>query len=125
MWEFFEPELRKRLSELTVDATMSERVRAALLEQLPAGTGHMDGVARTLGVSSRTLQRKLKAEGATFQRILSDVREQLARHYLSSSRMPAAEISFLLGYGDPNSFYRAFHAWTGQTPEAVRSAALH
>ncbi len=38
--------------------------------------------------------------------------------------MSAGEISFLIGHGDPNSFYRAFHAWTGQTPERVRAAAM-
>ena len=42
-------------------------------------------------------------------------------HYLKTSTMSGAEISFLLGYEDPNSFFRAFHAWTGNTPETVRA----
>ena len=113
MWEFFEPELRRRLSELEAGASMADRVAGALLELLPAGE---------LGVSTRTLQRRLKTEGTTFQASLGYTRESLARHYLSSTSMSAAEISFLLGYDDPNSFYRAFHAWTGQTPERVRGA---
>jgi len=121
LWDTFEPDLRRRLSELTVEASTGERVRSALLELLPAGEGTMQGVAGRLGVSTRTLQRRLKAEGTTFQELLGTVREGLARHYLATSRMPAAEISFLLGYGDPNSFYRAFHGWTGTTPERLRS----
>jgi AraC-like DNA-binding protein len=125
MWSYFEPELRRRLSELEVGAALTDRVKAALLELLPAGEGTMDGVARKLAVSTRTLQRKLRVEATTFGVLLAEVRESLARHYLSTSRMPAAEISFLLGYGDPNSFFRAFHAWTGQTPETVRALAMH
>ena len=50
--------------------------------------------------------------------------EALARHHLSSSSLPAAEISFLLGYDDPNSFCWAFYGWTGMTPEGVRTAAV-
>ena len=53
-----------------------------------------------------------------------ETREALARYYLASSSLSAAEISFLLGYDDPNSFYRAFHGWTGKTPDGVRSAAV-
>jgi len=123
MWEFFEPELRRRLSELDAETTIAEKVRAALLEMLPAGDGSMAGVARELAMSTRTLQRRLNEEESTFQDVLSDTRESLARHYLSASNMSASEISFLLGYDDPRSFYRAFQAWTGQTPQLVRSAA--
>jgi AraC-like DNA-binding protein len=122
MWEFFEPELRRRLSELEAGTTAAERVRASLLELLPAGNGSMEGVARDLAMSTRTLQRRLKGEGTTFQAILDSTRESLARHYLSESELSAGEISFLLGYEDPRSFYRAFRAWTGQTPNLVRAA---
>ena len=123
MWQFFEPELRRRLSALTESATTRERVRATLLELLPAGDVAMTTVARRLCTSKRTLQRRLSAEGTTFQIVLNETREALARHYLSSSQLPAAEISFLLGYADPNSFYRAFQSWTGTTPEAHRARA--
>lgn len=122
MWEFFEPELRRRLSELEAGTTVAERVRASLLELLPAGNGSMEGVAHDLAMSTRTLQRRLKGEGTTFQAILDSTRESLARHYLSESELSAGEISFLLGYEDPRSFYRAFRAWTGQTPQLVRAA---
>ncbi|OII67950.1 AraC family transcriptional regulator [Streptomyces sp. CC77] len=116
MWDFFQPELRRRLSELEAGASAADRVRAALLEQLPAGSAAMETVARTLAVSTRTLQRRLRSEGTTFQAVLNDTREALARHYLTHSGLTVREISFLLGYEDPNSFYRAFHAWTGRTP---------
>lgn len=124
MWSFFEPELRRRLAELDRDASMRERVRAVLLEQLPSGQASVEAVASELAVSPRTLQRRLKKEGTSFQAVLGATRESLARHYLSQPDMPAQEISFLLGYEDPNSFYRAFRAWTGQTPEQARLAAV-
>jgi AraC-like DNA-binding protein len=122
MWRFFEPELRKRLSELNENAAMSERVRAALLELLPSGNATMEAVSKKLRVGSRTLQRRLNAEGGKFQVVLNKTREELARHYLKSSAMSGAEISFLLGFEDPNSFSRAFHTWTGETPEQARAS---
>jgi AraC-like DNA-binding protein len=122
MWEYFEPELRKRLSEMDTGTTVSERVRASLLELLPAGSGSMEAVASELMMSTRTLQRRLKNEGTSFQTVLNETRESLARHYLANSELPATEISFLLGYEDPRSFYRAVHAWTGLTPLLLRTA---
>ncbi|MFE3639227.1 AraC family transcriptional regulator ligand-binding domain-containing protein [Streptomyces sp. NPDC059168] len=119
MWDFFEPELRRRLSELQVGCSVAERVRAALLELLPAGNFAMAAVARHLGVSPRTLQRHLRDDGVTYQDVLSATRESLARHYLRNSAMSVRDIAYLLGYEDPNSFYRAFHSWTGLTPSQV------
>jgi AraC-like DNA-binding protein len=120
MWDFFEPELKKRLSELDEKATTSERVHAALLELLPSGESSVTNVAKKLGAGPRTLQRRLKNEGKSFQGILDSTREELAKHYLKSSSYSGAEISFLLGFEDPNSFFRAFHSWTGTTPEQAR-----
>jgi AraC-like DNA-binding protein len=122
MWSFFEPALRKRLHDLDRQATMTERVRSALLEALPAGDLAMDTICRKLGVSSRTMQRRLRDESGSFQRTLDQVRESLAQHYLAHSAMTGAEISFLLGFEDPNSFVRAFQAWTGTTPQTARAA---
>lgn len=125
MWNFFEPELKKRLSELQKESTFSNRVRSSLYELLPSGRGTSDSVAKTLAVSKRTLQRYLKNEGTTFQKELNKTREQLARHYLENSSLPGSQISFLLGFDDPNSFVRAFRSWTGKTPEKVRSELVH
>ena len=120
MWEFFEQDLKRRLSDLSESATTEERVRAALLELLPSGGASINAVAKKLGTSARTLQRRLKVEGYTFQNVLDQTREALAKHYLETSAMTGAEISFLLGFGDPNSFFRAFNTWTGTTPERAR-----
>lgn len=120
MWEYFKPELRRRLSELDVDDTYAARVRSALIELLPAGEGNIESVSRKLRCSKRTLQRKLKEEDTTFQKQLNHTRELLARHYLENSDMIIDDIAYLLGYQDLTSFVRAFHIWTGITISEYR-----
>jgi AraC-like DNA-binding protein len=120
LWESFEPRLRTRLAELDAAVTVGHRVRAALLEALPSGQSDMDAVSRRLAMSRRTLQRHLDADGLSFAGLLRETRQALAQHYLGNTRLPAAEIAFLLGFEEPNSFYRAFRRWTGQTPDATR-----
>ncbi|MEO1061965.1 MAG: AraC family transcriptional regulator ligand-binding domain-containing protein [Actinomycetota bacterium] len=121
IWGALEPDLRRRLADLEHDAAAAERVRAVLLELLPIGRSNMSDVAAELAMSPRTLHRRLAAEETTFQRVLDRTREDLARHYLSDPNLSAPEISFLLGYEETSSFYRAFHNWTGETPERARS----
>lgn len=120
MWQAFEPQLRQRLSDLQADTSTASRVRAALLEGLPSARASIDEVAAKLAVSRRTLQRRIESEGTSFQGLLNDTRRDLSRHYLENTSLPHAEISFLLGFDETNSFYRAFKGWTGKTPDAAR-----
>lgn len=115
MWDYFEPELKKRLSELAVNDSFGARVRSALIELLPSGESGIDDVAKKLGISKRTLQRKLNDENTTFQKQLNHIRELLAKHYIQSSDITSEDIAYLLGYQDINSFLRAFNLWTGMT----------
>lgn len=123
MWSILQPELNKRLKDLTRESSFKERVRACLVEILPSGHYSMADVASKLAMSSRTLHRRLKDEATTFQAVLDELREELARHYLGVSDYSSTEIAFLLGYEETNSFYRAFRVWTGNTPEEIRSSA--
>lgn len=120
LWIAFEPELRRRLADLEASVTTAKRVRAALLEGLPSGGVTIDAISRKLALSKRTLQRQIAAEGTSFQQLLNETRHALARHYLEKTALPVEEISFLLGFDEPNSFYRAFRIWTGMTPASVR-----
>lgn len=115
MWEYFQPEMNKRLSELEVDDSTSARVRSALSELLPGGLCGIEDVAEKLGLSKRTLQRKLKEENTTFQKQLNSTRETLAIHYIRNTDMTTNDIAYLLGYAERNSFLRAFTIWTGKT----------
>ena len=125
MWTFFEPDLRNRMADLDQACGFRARVRACLTEIIAGGHCTVADVADRLAVSQRTLQRRLHDEGTSFQQELNRLREEMARHYLANSGVSSAEIAFLLGYEDPNSFIRAFHDWTGQTPESLRASTVH
>lgn len=120
MWNYFEPELNRRLSDLDVDDSISARVRAALTELLPAGICGVEEVAYELGLSKRTLQRKLSEEHTTFQKQLNNIREVLAIHYIQNTDLSTNDITFLLGYAESNSFLRAFVIWTGKNVSEYR-----
>ena len=113
MWDYFEPELSKRLAELEVDDSTAARVRSALTELLPGGACGIEDVAERLGLTRRTLQRKLSEENTTFQKQLNSTREMLAIHYIRNTDMTTNDIAYLLGYNELNSFLRAFTIWTG------------
>lgn len=122
-WAQLEPNFRRQMQLQMSDQTMSARVRSVLPEMLPAGEASVQAAASRLRLSIRSLQRALKAEGTRFQDLLDATREDLARRYLADTDLNIEEISYLLAYRDPNSFYRAFHIWTGQTPMSVRNAS--
>lgn len=88
---------------------------------LPHGGANLDGVSRALGASPRTLVRKLAAEGTTFAQIVDELRHELALQYLRQSNFTIAQIAWLLGYEQPESFTHAFRRWTGRTPTQLRS----
>ena len=102
-------------------APLTARVRRVLVEMLPAGDASVDAVCARLALSRRTLQRRLRGEGQSFQSVLDDTRAELSLHYLRRDDLSVQEIAYLLAYRDPNSFYRAFHGWTGMTPGEARA----
>jgi AraC-like DNA-binding protein len=67
------------------------------------------------------LQRRLTDADLTFQQLVEDARRELAHHYLRHSTVELNEAAFLLGYGDANSFFRAFHGWEGTSPGEWRT----
>jgi AraC-like DNA-binding protein len=75
MWQVFEPELRRRLSQLDETASTAERVRAVLLELLPGNEATIEKTAERLGMSKRTLQRRLEEEGENFRVLINRCRE--------------------------------------------------
>ncbi len=99
---------------------VSERVRQFVL-QVPGNIPDLDQVARQLNLSSRTLRRKLAQENTTYHEIVKNVREHLARRYLSDTALEIKEISYLLGYSEVANFQRAFKKWVGQAPGQYRS----
>ena len=94
---------------------LSDTVRWLLQRQLSSGRPDIPAVAREIGVSERTLQRRLQHEGTSFQFLLTAVRRARARELLANTALDFGEAAFLLGYEDKNSFFRAFRLWEGKT----------
>ena len=124
MWNTFSEGLNQNLARVSATSTTVERVRAVLVELLPAGISSIETVAEKLAMSKRTLQRKLTAESASFHSVLQAVRTDLADHYLNRPDLSLSEISFLLGYHEVNSFSRAFTAWRGVAPSNYRETEM-
>jgi AraC-like DNA-binding protein len=98
------------------------RGRRVLLGLLARGKATAKVVGRELGMSERTLHRRLHDEGTSFRRVLDDVRRDVATALLDDQRIAIAEIAFILGYSEPAAFTRSFRRWTGQSPQAARHA---
>lgn len=111
------------LQRLRPERSVAERVRAHLAPALTEGEPQESLIARQLGMSPRTLQRYLRAEGVTFGKILDEVRRELALHYLRDRTLGVTAVAFLLGYSDPSTFFRAFRRWTGTTPHKMAPPA--
>ena len=99
---------------------------AEIHRQLSATPGNVPGMeetARRLHVSARTLRRQLKAEGTTYQDVVSNFRIAMARRYLEETSLPVNEVATLVGYADPTNLYRSFRKLTGATPSVYRDRA--
>lgn len=111
----FEQQVQRALERLPAPGTASEHVRAAARAALAGGSCSLAETARILGVSARTLQRRLREQGTSFAEIVDALRRELAVVYLER-RIPIPEVASLLGYADPTAFHHAFSRWTGSSP---------
>ena len=91
-------------------------VKRLITTLLHSGQSKIDGVAQELGMSSRTLTRRLAEDGLTYKGLLDDVRRKLALQYLKDRRIGLKKLAYLLGYSEVSAFYHAFHRWTGSSP---------
>lgn len=110
MWMEAESELQRR-SLGRVNSALYEEVQTILMDTLSVGNGTVDPVTERLGISKRTLQRRLKKDGLSFRQILDDTRFRLANDFLRQGKISKTEIAYRLGYRDPNSFYRVYKEW--------------
>jgi|SRR5438093_3220893 len=118
------PIIERHLDELLAkpdprDAWLGE-VRSAIASSICDGRLGIQAVARRLGQSVRTLQRRLGEQGIVFRTLVEDVRRELALRYLADRRTRLTDVAFLVGYSELSAFGRAFHRWTGSTPLAMR-----
>jgi AraC-like DNA-binding protein len=112
-----ESELEARISGRQIGEQVKEELRRSLAGKRPT----LRAVSRELGMSARTLQRRLNDAGITFQELIQATRRELARHYLKQPAVELNEAAFLLGFEDANSFFRAFQVWEGTSPGEWRT----
>lgn len=112
------------LSTLGLERTIRDQVRRVLWQELSEGAPDLGGAARWLGLSARTLQRRLREEGTTFGAVLAELRQEMAQALLGDGRLAVSEVAYLLGYEDVASFQRAFRRWFGISPRAFRRKLL-
>lgn len=128
-----DPILRHML-ESHAEAILAERsprggvaldVRRALSPSMITGDVRIGALARQLGMSGRTLQRRLAAEGVSFQQLLDEARKEAAGRFLREQALAICEVAYLVGYSEPAPFHRAFKRWYGMTPELFRRKHRH
>ena len=122
MLEMLTPALGAALSEIEAQSSVAEQVKVVLKRSLASGQPSLTDVAKQLGMSERTLQRRITEDGSTFREILSDARREMGRRLLADPATDIDEVACLLGYQDTASFYRAFREWEGMPPNRWRDA---
>jgi AraC-like DNA-binding protein len=101
------------------------KVENAISPLLPHGRVLAEAVARSLGMSERTLARRLSDEGLNFTEILQQLRRELALRYLDDRKLHVSKIAWLLGFHEVGAFTHAFKRWTGKTPRRMRAAGAY
>lgn len=121
-----DPKLLPLLDKMAADqfasrtTGLADTVANAIRASLDQGEPSLEAIARTLGTSGRTLQRRLTEEEAPFAEVVDTVRSELARLYVRDAERSLDDVARLLGYAGPRPFQRAFKRWTGMTPLEYR-----
>jgi AraC-like DNA-binding protein len=119
--EILTPALTAALGESQAHSSVAEQVKVVVKRRLASGRPEVVDVAHDLGMSERTLQRRITGEGTTFRELLSEARQELGRQMLADPLVDVNEVACLLGYQDTTSFYRAFRDREGLTPGRWRT----
>jgi AraC-like DNA-binding protein len=104
--------------------TSVEATARAVWARLSSGKPNLRQTAIAMGISGRTLQRRLSEDGTSFELVLDDLRRDQSISLLHDRSLAVDEVAFLLGYSEPSTFYRAFRRWHGVTPGKYRAKIL-
>jgi len=105
------------------EGAIVQQVRSAIADKLCSGLPKRGEVARHLGMSPRTLHRRLADRGCSYQAVANQVRREMAESLLSRRGLSLAEVAYMTGFSDQSAFQRAFKSWTGTTPNGFRQGA--
>jgi AraC-like DNA-binding protein len=120
MLSIMTPALTAALVDVETRGSVAEHIKVVLRRNLASGRPDIANAARELGLSERTLQRRIGDAGTTFRALLDEVRQELAISLLADASIAIDEIAFLLGYEDASSFYRSFKNWKKTSPHKWR-----
>ena len=111
------------LAELPPADDLVNRLEQFVVGALPNASAGLSAAARALGMSTRTLQRRLRERGIVYAALIDELRRRLSGRYLADRDLSLGEIAYLLGYSESSAFNRAYRRWTGRTPSADRRSA--
>ncbi len=117
---FFDAHMDSEVAEFNDEAALDRRVRNEISRALSQGVPKISDIAAQLGMSGRTLQRRLSDESVSFQSLVDQARREFAERLLADTGYPLAEVAFLTGFSEQSAFNRAFKRWAGQTPRSYR-----
>jgi AraC-like DNA-binding protein len=108
------------LAKLPDSESFVDSIRRAIACGMRSHDPSLEAIAKRLGYTPRTLQRKLKEAGTSHQELLDQMRRELSIHYLKQQQIAVSEVAFLLGFSETSAFHRAFKRWTGVSPGEFR-----
>lgn len=124
MWAFLQPGLDQQKLAIEHNQSLLATVQALLLKKIPSGSFSIDEIATSLNLSKRTLQRHLSTLSTTFNDEVQIARRILVVPLMKDQSLNLIEISYFLGYSDPESFSRAFKKWFHQSPSVYHQQSL-
>lgn len=122
--DYFDEECRQLVSKIGSGPSIVEQVRKRLIGAMDGGETSMEAMAKNLGMSTRSLQRRLADEGTRYNDVLAEIRAEFAKRYLARGTVSASEVAYLLGFTEPPAFFKAFKRWTGMTPREFQHGAV-
>ena len=124
MWKFIQPELNRKKLEIESHKSLTDNLQAILLKKIPSAEFGIDDIAKIMGISRRTLQRNLKNLDTSFNDQVKYARQTLVNPLMKDETLSLVDISYLLGYADPESFSRAFKTWYHDSPSVYRKQLI-
>lgn len=124
LYELLEAQARARIEQLPRKDDLLHELQQTVAGQLAYGDPTLPAIASRMGISPRTLQRRLEGANTSYQAVVDGTRQALAQSYLRDPALHLAELALLLGFADQAAFTRAFKRWHAISPSRWRKREL-